>query len=192
MIGAERHAGVHARGVHDLGGVGDHRLGRAGVHGVVVVAGAGEIHGDVLGLAAGGVNALCVAGIGGRRYASTDVGLAEVALEGGVGDVVIGGRVGGSGEVEGVGRGEGGVGGVAGVVEVGMERSAVEVFGGGWENGRCAEGVSALGRLGAGAGGVRGGGGDRVGARVEVGLGKKVEGDVGGHHLEVDGGHADK
>ena len=73
-----------------------------------------------------------------------------------------------------------------------MEGSAIEVFGRGWENRRRAQNAATLGRLGPRAGGVRGGGGDRVGAGVQVGIREEVEGNVGGHHLEVYGRHADK
>lgn len=140
------------------------------------------------------MDTLRITGVGGGRDAGADVGLTQVALQRGVGDVVIGGRVGGSGKVERVGGGEGGVGGVASVVEGagGMERSAIEVFGGGWENSRCAQDAATLGRLRTRVGGVRGGGGDRVGTRVQVGSREEVERNVGGHHLKVHGRHADK
>ena len=84
------HAAKGPGGVH-VGAAAEHLRGR--IHGVVVGRGGAEVHCDVFGLGGRGVHALGVARVGRRSYAGPDVSLPEVALESGVRQVVVRGRV---------------------------------------------------------------------------------------------------
>jgi hypothetical protein len=115
VVWAYRESVECARGVHVLA-ASEHLW--VGKHGVVVCRGRAEIHGDVFSLARGGVDALCVPRVGRGGHASPDVSLAIVALECGVGEVVVRRGITWSGEdvVVGIGGGERGVGRMAGVI----------------------------------------------------------------------------
>lgn len=132
-------------------------LGVGAIHHLVVEAGVlGRVIDEVLGLAGGRVHAVGVSGVWGGSEAGTDVTVAQMALEGGVGEIVIGWRVGGGAEIgggEGVGGGVGRVGRVAVVLRPecdggGVEGGTIEVFSG-WDRRRISH-KETLGRLGSG------------------------------------------
>lgn len=185
---------IRTHGVDRLGRDPTEHLG-VSEHGIVVVGrGGAEIHGQVLSLAGGRVN-VGVSGIRGNSDPCTDVTVSQMVLEGGVGDVVIGGRVGGGDELCGCERVGGGVGRDAGVIWVearGVEGGTIEILGGRRDESRGSQ-DGALGRLRPGVGRVGGGGGDGVGPRVSVCVGvvvgEKVEGAVCWQHMQIDGGH---
>lgn len=109
------------------------------------------------------MHGLSVAGVRGCGETSTDVTLTEMTLEGGVGEVVVGWRVGWRAEISGcesVCRGMGRVRGVAIVFTLigngrRVEGGTIEVFGGG-DSSRISH-KNTLGRLGSGIRRMRGG-----------------------------------
>lgn len=113
MVWAEVHAPKGPRSVH-IGAAPEHLGGS--IHGVVVGRSGTEVHRNVLSLARRGMYAFGVTRVGGCSDAGPDVCLAEVTLERGIGEIVVGGRVAWSEQPSRPARGERGVGEVAGVI----------------------------------------------------------------------------
>ena len=94
MVGAEGNATKGACCMHRLL-IGGHRFG-GGEHGVIVrVSMVAEEHEDVVRLSRGGVDRVCVAGVRGSSCTGADVAGAEMVLEGGTRNVVVGPGLGG-------------------------------------------------------------------------------------------------
>lgn len=87
MIGIDRHPAEHARRLSRFLMISGHGLSGP-IHGRIV-GGVAEKHGEVVGLARGGVDALSVAGVRRSRSTGPEVGLANMALKRGISHITV-------------------------------------------------------------------------------------------------------